>query len=116
MSVPDGTRQWMPTRRRTPQLRLQDLQDRVVVMVLGGLVLFTPPFLLVMAKPVYIAGIPLLYAYLFLTWGGLIFLIARLNSQLDAAWRDDTANPPGSDGADDASDHAAGPPGGRSPP
>lgn len=54
------------------------LAPRLILLTLAGLLLFGYPFLAVFSGPRRIAGIPLLYVYLFVAWGLFIAAIARL--------------------------------------
>jgi uncharacterized membrane protein len=47
-----------------------------VGLFLLGCVLFNYPLLVLFNRPADVFGVPLLYAYLFLAWGGLIGLLA----------------------------------------
>ena len=78
---------------------LQTLQDRAVVVVVAGFLLLSPPFLLVVAKPVYVAGVPLLYAFVFVAWGGLVLLTGLLSHRLEAAAAHRAPPQPREDGA-----------------
>ena len=51
-----------------------------VVFLLGAL-LFSWPLLALFNVPAWVAGVPLLYAYLFAAWAGLIVLIAVVSSR-----------------------------------
>ncbi len=50
--------------------------DRCAAFFLLGLVVFNPPLLSVFSRETAVAGIPLLYVYLFAAWAVLIGLIA----------------------------------------
>jgi hypothetical protein len=50
--------------------------ERLLALVLLGIVAFTPPFLGIFNTPRLIFGIPILYLYLFAVWGLLIGLVA----------------------------------------
>jgi uncharacterized membrane protein len=50
--------------------------QRLVGLFLLGCVLFNYPLLVLFNRPADILGVPLLYAYLFLAWAGLIGLMA----------------------------------------
>lgn len=52
--------------------------ERLWAVFLLGLVLLLPPLISVFDKPLLIGGIPLLYLYLFVAWGGLIALTAAV--------------------------------------
>ena len=54
---------------------------RLVALFGIGLVLLSYPLLSLFNLPRFVAGIPLLYAYLFIVWGALI-LLAILNTRL----------------------------------
>ena len=56
--------------------RYRTAGQRLVVLFLAGVVLFNYPLLTLFNSPRTIAGIPLLYAYLFLVWAGFIGLMA----------------------------------------
>jgi hypothetical protein len=58
-----------------PQENGRDRQWLVAVFLLGAL-LFSWPLLALFNVPASVAGVPLLYAYLFAAWAGLIVLIA----------------------------------------
>lgn len=51
-------------------------KERLTAAFLLGLLLFMPPFLAVASRDVTVAGIPLLYAWLFGGWLVLIVLLA----------------------------------------
>ena len=50
--------------------------QRLVAIFLMGCVLFNYPILSLFSRPGEVAGIPVLYAYVFATWIGLIALMA----------------------------------------
>lgn len=54
--------------------------ERTVALFLLGSIAISPPFLAIFALDTAISGVPLLYAYLFVVWGGLIGLLAVLSS------------------------------------
>ena len=60
---------------KTPEWR----SERTVALFLFGAVAISPPFLAIFALDTSVFGIPLLYAYLFIVWGGLIGLLAVLS-------------------------------------
>ena len=64
--------------RRAPPRRPQRGDGRVVGLFLLGLVLFSPPLLQIFGREVDLFGWPLLYAYVFGAWAGLIILMALL--------------------------------------
>jgi hypothetical protein len=50
--------------------------ERLLALFLLGILVFTPPFLGIFNTPRLVAGIPLLYLYLFIVWGMLIAIVA----------------------------------------
>lgn len=50
--------------------------ERLAAVFLGGCVLFNYPLLSLFDRAVHLAGVPLLYAYVFLAWAGLIGVMA----------------------------------------
>lgn len=50
--------------------------ERLVALFILGVLLFSPPFLLIFDNSVTVLGIPVLYLYLFVAWAALIGLIA----------------------------------------
>jgi hypothetical protein len=52
------------------------MTERLFALFLLGIIAFTPPFLGIFNTPRLILGIPILYLYLFGTWGLLIGLVA----------------------------------------
>ncbi|MCW5633787.1 MAG: hypothetical protein KIT17_10665 [Rubrivivax sp.] len=58
-----------------------DQSQRLVALFALGVLLLTYPLLAVFNRAEFVLGIPVLYAYLFGAWGGLIALLAL------AAWR-----------------------------
>lgn len=60
---------------KTPEWR----SERTIALFLFGAVAISPPFLAIFALDTSVFGIPLLYAYLFVVWGGLIGLLAVLS-------------------------------------
>ena len=57
--------------------------QRLAALSLLGLVLFSYPVLAVFNVQATIAGIPVLYAYFFVTWGALIGLMALVIERPD---------------------------------
>lgn len=53
--------------------------ERAVALFLFGAIAISPPLLAIFALDTSVFGIPLLYAYLFVVWGGLIGLLAVLS-------------------------------------
>lgn len=51
-------------------------RQRLVLLLLGGSVLFTDPFLHIINRPVDVLGIPLLHGMLLLIWGVLVGAVA----------------------------------------
>ncbi len=68
--------------------------ERLIGLFLIGAIGFSPPILTLFDKPVLVAGIPLLYLYLFAFWIVLIALASLVATQLAPA--DDS--PRGEDG------------------
>ncbi|MCG8455001.1 MAG: hypothetical protein MI919_01885 [Holophagales bacterium] len=54
------------------------LGPRLLALFLGGCLLFGYPFLELFSRQSTVAGVPLLYVYLFTAWGLFIVLIAWL--------------------------------------
>jgi hypothetical protein len=52
--------------------------QRLTALFLSGALLFNYPLLDLVAGPIFLAGIPLLYAYAFAAWGLLIALAALI--------------------------------------
>ena len=53
--------------------------ERSIALFLLGILLFNPPLLSIFAGDVVIAGVPLVYIYLFLAWGVYILLIGVIS-------------------------------------
>lgn len=49
--------------------------QRLVAMFIAGVLLLNYPLLSLFDRPLSLFGLPLLHVYLFLVWGGLIFLV-----------------------------------------
>lgn len=49
--------------------------ERSVALFLLGLLLFSPPLMSLFDAPRFVAGIPLLYVYLFCAWAGILVLL-----------------------------------------
>lgn len=67
------------------------LRERALALPLLGLLLLSPPVLAMFGRAVYLAGIPLSYAYVFTVWLGLIALGAVLARRLPDGEPADTA-------------------------
>jgi hypothetical protein len=63
---------------KAPETNGRDRPWPIAVFLLGGL-LFSYPLLALFNVPASVAGVPLLYAYLFVAWAGLIVLIAAVS-------------------------------------
>ena len=75
--------------------------ERSLAIFFLGLLLFNPPLLSVFSRDARIGDVPLLYLYLFVAWGILIFLVGRLATQtLPGASRRDRGQGPGADRGD----------------
>jgi hypothetical protein len=48
---------------------------RIVGLLILGIFLFSPPFILIFDKPVLVAGIPMLFLYLVVAWAVLVALM-----------------------------------------
>ncbi len=72
---PTGTRS---RRRERGELAQRLLPARLMLLALAGFLLFGYPFLAVFSRAERLAGIPVLYVYLFVAWAGFIAAIARL--------------------------------------
>jgi hypothetical protein len=68
--------------RRSAGRRIEDrsrlLGPRLVALFLAGCVLFGYPILGLFSRPERIAGIPLLFVYVFVAWGAFIAALAWL--------------------------------------
>ncbi len=71
------------------------IAERLVGLFLIGAVGFTPPVLLLFGVPIFLAGIPLFYVYLFGLWIALVALaalvVARLPDEVDDGTDGDAA-------------------------
>ena len=65
---------------KAPDENGRDRQWPIAVFLLGCL-LFSWPLLALFNVPAAVAGVPLLYAYLFAAWAGLIVLIAVVSGR-----------------------------------
>lgn len=63
--------------------RQKERYQRLMALLVLGVVLFTPPLLLVFNRPVRVLGLPLLLLYLFLAWGALVALAAVAARRMD---------------------------------
>ena len=62
----------------------QSARDAATLLPVAAAVLLLPPFILVFAAPVHVAGIPLIVVYVFGVWATIIlcaWLVARRHSQ-----------------------------------
>jgi hypothetical protein len=70
-------------RRNTPETTMRPgkrLRDLAVILPLGGIILLLPPYVRIFDQPLFLAGIPLLYIYIFAVWlTGIVLtgLVAR---------------------------------------
>lgn len=68
-------------------MSLQALSERSAALCVGGLLLLTPPLLLVADHSATAFGIPVFYAYIFVCWGlligGNVLLARRLTAASD---------------------------------
>jgi hypothetical protein len=72
--------------------------ERLIGLFLIGAVGFSPPVLTLFNKPLLVAGIPLLYLYLFLLWVLLVGLAGIVVTQL-VPNGEDKPPPPANEGA-----------------
>ena len=49
--------------------------ERIVILFILGILLFSPPFILIFDSPALVAGIPKLFLYLIVAWAALIALM-----------------------------------------
>jgi hypothetical protein len=63
--------------------------ERVVALLILGILLFSPPFILIFDKTAMIAGIPVLFLYLFVAWAALIALMVLIIERAEDV-RDDS--------------------------
>lgn len=66
----------MPHRRSFRPGKTKAIRDKLVALFLLGVVLFTPPLVLLFAGGGRVGGIPVLYLYIFGAWIGLTLLLA----------------------------------------
>lgn len=75
--------------------------ERSLAIFFLGLLLFNPPLLSIFSSDARVGDVPLLYLYLFVAWGVLIFLVGRIATQtLPGAFRPDRGQRPGADRGD----------------
>ena len=55
--------------------RLEFSGERIAILFILGILLFSPPFILIFDRPVLVAGIPVLFLYLIVAWAALITLM-----------------------------------------
>lgn len=65
-----------PPRRQLRLARPSGRKERLAAVFLLGIMLFTPPLLAVASRDTMVAGIPLLYLWLFGGWLALIAVMA----------------------------------------
>ena len=80
---------WRPEERMRPS-RPGMAGARSVALFLLGIVAFNAPLMAIFSVDMRVLGVPLLYLYLFLTWGALIAFV-RLAARPggERAWPDD---------------------------
>jgi hypothetical protein len=83
--------------------------ERLIGLFLIGAVGFSPPVLTLFNKPLLVAGIPLLYLYLFLLWVLLVGLAGIVVTQL-VPNGEDKPPPPANEGAKEQSPRPEGGP------
>jgi hypothetical protein len=59
--------------------------ERLVALFILGVLLFSPPFLLIFDNSATLMGIPVLYLYLFVAWAALIGLLALAIEKMEDA-------------------------------
>ena len=59
-------------------MRRSDTTERLIALFLLGLLLFNYPVLAVFNRTAEVAGVPLVYVYIFAAWAGFIALLAVL--------------------------------------
>ena len=64
-------------------VRHDRVAERLTGLFVLGIVLLLPPVLLVFNRPERVAGIPVLYLYLFVAWALLIGLAAAIIRRID---------------------------------
>lgn len=57
-------------------------RDAAILLPLGGLLLFLPPYVQLFDQPAYVFGLPLLHVYIFCIWFAGILLTALLARRL----------------------------------
>jgi hypothetical protein len=72
------SRNWRRRRERRHEARQRLLAPRLVFLFLTGCLLFGYPLLGLLSRPLRVAGIPILYVYIFLAWGAFIAALAWL--------------------------------------
>jgi hypothetical protein len=70
-------------------MRQPGSSDRFVALLLLGVLAFSPPLLSIFSVRELVFGIPILYLYLFVAWGVLIALLARISLRAAAPERPD---------------------------
>jgi hypothetical protein len=73
-------------------IRRDRTQERLIALFLLGVLVLTPPLLLVFNQPIRVLGIPILYLYLFLAWTVLIGAAAVVARGIAAADVDSDGN------------------------
>jgi hypothetical protein len=81
--------------------------ERLFALFLLGALLFTPPWLGVFDRPRLVAGIPLLYLYLFVAWGLLILLMALVTETAEDSETAQTQRPLATNGDDEMDEQLA---------
>ena len=69
-------------RRADRPLGVRKARDRALVLPLIGLILLLPPVASIVPTGVRVGGVPLVLAYIFLVWAGLIAVAAALSRGL----------------------------------
>jgi len=69
--------------------------DRLVALFLFGCLALSPPLLAIFGVPTFIAGVPILFLYLFAVWAILIALLVLIIEVPSALRKDRRATAPG---------------------
>lgn len=77
-----------------PRKRLRDIS---LALLAGAILIFTPPYVKIFDRPVFVFGVPLLHIYLFSLWLAGIVITGLLSRRIiaDTAARDDNDNDTG---------------------
>lgn len=76
--------------------------ERCVALFLLGVVVFNPPLLSAVSKEYFVAGVPVLYVFIFIAWAALLALVARTARLDDRASEGPHSGPFPPSGGEDA--------------